>query len=227
MSTMIKNPNHIGCHTMGHSESFFSGTHQLERDVIDICACDILEGNRDEVDGYVASGGTEANLQAVWVYRNYFQQEEKVEVNQIAILCSEDTHYSADKAGNVFGLKVLKVPVHKMTRAIQKEELKAVVSKAKNDGNTCFIVLSNMMTTMFGSIDDVNLYAYVGNNSVMFVDLMGTEKLSIPLYDYAYALRAYLIYKEVKGKITDVVVEINESINYDLLIDAGKPLKLV
>ena len=75
--------------------------------------------------------------------------------------------------------------------------------------------------------DDVNLYAYVGNNSVMFVDLMGTEKLSIPLYDYAYALRAYLIYKEVKGKITDVVVEINESINYDLLIDAGKPLKLV
>jgi RHS repeat-associated protein len=24
--------------------------------------------------------------------------------------------------------------------------------------------------------DDVNLYAYVGNNSVMFVDLMGTEK---------------------------------------------------
>ena len=161
MSTMIKNPNHIGCHTMGDSESFFSGTHQLERDVIDICACDILEGNRDEVDGYVASGGTEANLQAVWVYRNYFQQEEKVEVNQIAILCSEDTHYSADKAGNVFGLKVLKVPVHKMTRAIQKEELKAVVSKAKNDGNTCFIVLSNMMTTMFGSIDDVNLYAEV------------------------------------------------------------------
>jgi RHS repeat-associated protein len=27
--------------------------------------------------------------------------------------------------------------------------------------------------------DDVNLYAYVGNNSVMFVDLMGTEKSSI------------------------------------------------
>jgi glutamate/tyrosine decarboxylase-like PLP-dependent enzyme len=161
MTTMIKNPNHIGCHTMGHSESFFSGTHQLERDVIDICACDILEGERDKVDGYVASGGTEANLQAVWVYRNYFQEKEKVDTNQIVILCSEDTHYSADKAGNVFGLKVLKVPVHKTTRAIQKQALKGVVSKAKNDGTTCFIVLSNMMTTMFGSIDDVNLYADV------------------------------------------------------------------
>jgi RHS repeat-associated protein len=29
--------------------------------------------------------------------------------------------------------------------------------------------------------DDVNLYAYVGNNSVMFVDLMGTEKILILL----------------------------------------------
>jgi RHS repeat-associated protein len=27
-----------------------------------------------------------------------------------------------------------------------------------------------------GQVDDVNLYGYVGNNSVMFVDLMGLEK---------------------------------------------------
>jgi RHS repeat-associated protein len=27
--------------------------------------------------------------------------------------------------------------------------------------------------------DDVNLYAYVGNNSVMFVDRMGTEKILV------------------------------------------------
>lgn len=161
MSTMIKNPNHIGCHTMGNSESFFSGTHRLEHEVIDICACDILGAEKGSVDGYVASGGTEANLQAVWVYRNYFQQKEKVLSNQIAILCSEDTHYSADKAGNVFGLKVLKVPVHKTNRSIQEDDLKALVSGAKNEGITCFIVLSNMMTTMFGSIDDVNLYAEV------------------------------------------------------------------
>jgi RHS repeat-associated protein len=31
--------------------------------------------------------------------------------------------------------------------------------------------------------DDVNLYAYVGNNSVMFVDLMGREKALIMILD--------------------------------------------
>ena len=28
-------------------------------------------------DGYVASGGTEANMQAIWVYRNFFVKEKK------------------------------------------------------------------------------------------------------------------------------------------------------
>lgn len=26
LSSLIKNPNHIGCHTLGSSESFFTGT---------------------------------------------------------------------------------------------------------------------------------------------------------------------------------------------------------
>jgi hypothetical protein len=26
-------------------------------------------------DGYIASGGTEANIQALWIYRNYFMNE--------------------------------------------------------------------------------------------------------------------------------------------------------
>lgn len=32
LSTLIKNPNHIGCHTIGESESFFAGTQEIERD---------------------------------------------------------------------------------------------------------------------------------------------------------------------------------------------------
>ena len=29
LSTLIKNPNHIGCHTIGESESFFAGTQEI------------------------------------------------------------------------------------------------------------------------------------------------------------------------------------------------------
>ena len=34
LSTLIKNPNHIGCHTFGESEPFFAGTQKLEKEVI-------------------------------------------------------------------------------------------------------------------------------------------------------------------------------------------------
>ncbi|SMG42329.1 hypothetical protein SAMN05661096_02886 [Marivirga sericea] len=36
LSTLIHNPNHIGCHTLGESESFFKGTQELEKEVIKI-----------------------------------------------------------------------------------------------------------------------------------------------------------------------------------------------
>ena len=42
--SLIRNPNHIGCHTLGNSESFFAGTQEIEKRLIDICAVDILKG---------------------------------------------------------------------------------------------------------------------------------------------------------------------------------------
>ena len=32
LQTMVDNPNHIGCHTLGESEPFFCGTQELERE---------------------------------------------------------------------------------------------------------------------------------------------------------------------------------------------------
>ena len=66
LSTLIYNPNHIGCHTLGKSESFFKGTQKIEKELIEICSKAILKGKGD-FDGYVASGGTEANMQAIWM----------------------------------------------------------------------------------------------------------------------------------------------------------------
>ena len=83
--SLLSNPNHIGCHTIGESESYFAGTHELEKEVISICSQSILKGGDEEFDGYVASGGTEANMQAIWIYRNYFVQEKDAKLDEIAI----------------------------------------------------------------------------------------------------------------------------------------------
>ncbi|MDX1650913.1 MAG: pyridoxal-dependent decarboxylase [Brumimicrobium sp.] len=154
LSTLIKNPNHIGCHTLGSSESFFAGTQEIEKELIKICAYDILKGSDEHYDGYVASGGTEANLQAIWIYRNYFREEKNFKNEEICIICSADNHYSMDKAGNVLNLPVQKVRVTEDSREITVEAVFEAVNIQKNKGTKAFIVVANMMTTMFGSVDD-------------------------------------------------------------------------
>ncbi len=161
ISTLIQNPNHIGCHTLGTSEPFFRGTQDIEKELIEMCAVDILGGEMQQQDGYVASGGTEANMQAIWIYRNYFQQEIGAGTQEIAILCSTDSHYSMDKAANVLGIDLIKIPVDDATREINKDDLTHVIQKAKDNGKQYFIVVCNMMTTMFGSVDDVDVYSDV------------------------------------------------------------------
>lgn len=157
MSAMVSNPNHIGCHTLGSSEHFFGGTQAIEQELIEICAVDILQGEPNQQDGYVASGGTEANIQAIWVYRNYFRNKFGARHDEIVILCSADSHYSMDKAANLLYLDIVKIAVDFNTREMQAIDLDAKIEQAKLHGKRYFIVVANMMTTMFGSVDDIDV----------------------------------------------------------------------
>ncbi|GJM62608.1 pyridoxal phosphate-dependent decarboxylase family protein [Persicobacter diffluens] len=161
LSTMLHNPNHIGCHTTGASESFFAGTHEIERELIEICAVDILKGAPNSIDGYVASGGTEANMQAIWIYRNQFMKEFGAQREEMVIITSQDNHYSMDKAGNVLAIDVAKVAVDENNRAIDQEKIQDCITAQKAKGKKYFIIVANMMTTMFGSVDSVDDYVAV------------------------------------------------------------------
>ncbi|PZF71323.1 pyridoxal phosphate-dependent decarboxylase family protein [Taibaiella soli] len=159
LRTYVQNPNHIGCHTLGDSEFFFSGTQELEREVIELLSVDMLKAAPESCDGYIAAGGTEANIQAAWIYRNYFRKEWKAQQEEIALIGSADTHYSIAKAANLLHLDWYEVAVDKMTRTIVPQALDETISAAKAKGVKYFIVISNMATTMFGSVDDPDLYA--------------------------------------------------------------------
>lgn len=158
LSTLVQNPNHIGCHTLGDSESYFTGTQQLEREVIQICAEDIFKAEPDTVDGYVSAGGTEANLQAIWIFRNYYQRSFGAQLHEMVLICSADSHYSMAKASNIFQVPLGVVPVDPATRKLSEEALDRAVRKWKENGVKYVMVVVNLMTTMFGSVDDVNTY---------------------------------------------------------------------
>ncbi|MBK7665949.1 MAG: aspartate aminotransferase family protein [Sphingobacteriaceae bacterium] len=156
LSTLIANPNHIGCHTLGDEhENMFSGTQEIEKNLIKICAEEIFKAEHGQYDGYVASGGTEANIEAIWIYRNYFVEKEDADLSEICIISSEDTHYSIHKASNLLNISNVVVQVNEYHQ-ISIPELERNVSKAIHDGKKYFIVVLNMSTTMFGSVDDIN-----------------------------------------------------------------------
>ena len=158
LSTLMENPNHIGCHTLELSEPFFEGTQEIERELIDICACDILQGRPGQQDGYVASGGTEANIQAMWIYRNLFVADHGASLDDICIICSSDTHYCIDKAANLLSIDVARIQVDEATRIVPADAVEKIAKELVDAGKKYFIVIVNMMTTMFGSVDDVTCY---------------------------------------------------------------------
>lgn len=157
LKTLLSNPNHIGCHTLNHqSSTIFKGTQAIERELINLCAEEIFKGEKDAQDGYIATGGTEANLQALWIYRNYFQREYNASLDNIGVLYSEDTHYSIFKGCNLLGINPYVAKVNKDTRQIDPKKLKDLLSVAYNEGVKYFIVVANLSTTMFGSVDKID-----------------------------------------------------------------------
>lgn len=156
LSTLIANPNHIGCHTLGGSEKIFKGTQELEKDLIKLCAEQIFEGETDAQDGYISSGGTEANIEALWIYRNYFINHHGADVNQIGVVYSEDSHYSLSKGVNLLNVSSIVIEVDKNNRGILIEDLENKLEQALEHGIRYFIVNMNLSTTMFGSVDDID-----------------------------------------------------------------------
>lgn len=164
LSTLIANPNHIGCHTIvDESEKMFQGTQALEKELINICAEQIFSGEPNQQDGYVASGGTEANIEAMWIYRNYFIQEYNAKINEIGIIYSEDSHYSLAKASNLLNVDSFVIKVDELNRSINAADLVEKITTAKLRGIKYFIVNANLSTTMFGSVDDINVLTTVLN----------------------------------------------------------------
>ena len=154
-----RHANNIGMHTnktTGNCEIGFGGTQSAENEVIAMMA-DLMDADPHEVDGYITSGGTEANMVGCWMGRNSDLQKPN------AIICSYLTHYSIAKAANVLGIGITANPngsgLHLLGTDNDghllldqfEQKLHELVSKDISS----IIVVGNAGTTMLGSVDDI------------------------------------------------------------------------
>lgn len=203
ISTMIANPNHIGCHTLeGDSEVFFKGTQVLERKLIRLMAEEMLHADAKSVDGYVAPGGTEANIQAMWCYRNYFRKEFKAGRDEICLIYSEDSHYSMPKGANVLDIESAIIPVDFETRKWDLDILNQTLELKKEAGYKYFIVVCNCATTMFGSVDDIDSIAEILKSARVKYKIHGDAAYGGYIYPFTNAESRFQFQNENLTSIT-------------------------
>ncbi|MBA3011272.1 MAG: putative pyridoxal-dependent aspartate 1-decarboxylase [Proteobacteria bacterium] len=122
--------------------------------------------------GVFTTGGTTANITALWVARNsvlfpkgdfksieengFFQALKTHDLERMVVLVSKRGHFSLKKAGGLLGLgnqNVIAIDVDK-NRQIDLSKLKALIQKLKSDGKTKIVAIVGLAgATETGIID--------------------------------------------------------------------------
>lgn len=117
----------------------FEGTRELEKKAIRMLGS--LLGH-EKASGFLLSGGTEANITALWIARNQKRHASP------EVVIPESAHFSFDKAANLLGLRVVKAPLLD-DHSVDVERVAELVSK-----NTVALV-GVAGSTEYGAVDDI------------------------------------------------------------------------
>lgn len=147
-----QNHNHSG--TWSSSKIKPYATQQLEREVIHKMA-DLYHVSSSSLDGYITSGGTEANLFSGWIGRKYLEQH--VAVGKICIVCTSLTHYSMSKIADILGVPFFITPLSSKDWNISQPGLRYTTETLMKKGFRGFILPLTVGYTSTGTADD--LYA--------------------------------------------------------------------
>lgn len=155
---ITKQLNNIGTHTRSeNSEGGFNEIHDAEREYIYWVGQHLYKTSKDiktDIDGYMCSGGTEANIMGLWVLRNKLISE-KTDINNIHIVFSKLAHYSVIKACNILNLtNVHSLDIDKKFRIDYNKLVETCDNLLKDEKNRIILFL-NIGTTLSGSIDKI------------------------------------------------------------------------
>jgi len=156
----------------------FAGAHRLEREVIsmlgellhaesvDSQSVEVPSGESCEssVCGYLTTGGTESNIQAVRGMKNLVTAGRKESGEIPNIVIPQSAHFSFDKVANMMGIEV--------KRAFLDSEFKVDTASVESliDANTIGLV-GIAGTTEFGQVDPIEELAKLALENELFLHI--------------------------------------------------------
>ncbi|WP_340820002.1 tyrosine decarboxylase MfnA [Methanolobus sp. WCC4] len=167
LSSMCTYPHEIAIHAhMQFMESnmgdfgLFRGTYDLEVSVLRSLG-ELL--HHPEVSGYMTTGGTESNIQAIRSMRNIFQRKDKCHKPNLVV--PDSAHFSFDKVSDILDIELRKATLDK--------DLKVSIDSVRSliDDNTIGMV-AIAGSTEFGQVDQIDILSDIAleNNIFLHVD---------------------------------------------------------
>lgn len=145
-----QNPNHLGNWTTTGSRPF--ATQELEREVI-WNMVDLYHADKDNIEGYITSGGTESNIFSTWVGRTYLEQY--ADRLKICLLATSLTHYSIRKSADITGVPSYLTPLDPKEWNLDQRGLVQTVTRLYKQGYRGFLLPLTLGYTMTGTCDNI------------------------------------------------------------------------
>jgi glutamate/tyrosine decarboxylase-like PLP-dependent enzyme len=141
------------------------GENRMEQEVLDTLA-KWFGYDTTEYAGNIVTGGTLANMQAMWVAREKIKEKlspkEHRNTNYI-ILGSSMAHYSVDKAANILNMEKVELPTVGFKTDVTKirEVIEELLNRENEDGsvNVIAAMIGIPGETETGMVDDLNAMA--------------------------------------------------------------------
>ena len=160
----------------------FPATAELEQEVIQMFGSLLSNPN---AHGHIVSGGTEANILALWTARNLAKRKKR------EIIASVSSHFSIDKAADLLGLKLIKIGLNSRFQI----DIKAVEESITS--NTVAII-GNAGTTDLGVVDPIPELSEIAltNDIYLHVDaafggfvlpFLKNQRLQAPAFDFRFS----------------------------------------
>jgi len=181
---LAKQINLVGTHThlqgdgeLQEGEGAFDLAQRMEAEVIWMIA-DIVGGSKQTVDGFFCGGATEANLQGMWIGREWLRHRPDPMNHGIVVLATPLFHYSINKAVEILDLGSsqktqcplclkdhvflpdnrgcgLNLVAMDSQGQMLMEDLERVFRLKLKEGFRRFLIVPTVGTTVMGSIDPV------------------------------------------------------------------------
>lgn len=130
----------------------YPGTVELENELVNMMS-ELFHGKG--VSGLTVSGGTEANITALWIAKKVTGKKE--------VIYPKSAHFSFQKAADILGLKAIEVDL--------TEKLQMDISEVeKNLSKNTAVVVGIAGTTEFGVIDPIEELAELCGETLLHVD---------------------------------------------------------